>query len=263
MNDDFVGLVAELVGKAPIQWMDTATATLKKLPSTTSLEVASASMPATNNADLANLTREVLRVGTARMSWEALAWTLETTSKVHQRWRRDREIEFLWAGPSPPNQIPARRIDQVLYDLIAAAKHEIILVTFAAAKIERLARELLIASNRGVYVRLILEFEEASEGQLSFDAIKAFLPDMLEATEVYYWPVERRDRNAAGRPGKLHAKMAVIDGIALVSSANLTDDAFNRNLEIGAMIREPEFLLAAESHIASLIATGVLQRVTK
>lgn len=263
MNDDFVGLVGELVAKAPMQWVAKATAELKKLPSATSLEVANAAIPTTNNADLASLMHEVLSVGYSQMSWKALAWVLETTQKAHRRWLKEREIEFLWAGPSPASQIPARRIDQVLYDLIAKAKHEIVLVTFAAAKITRLAQELLNASNRGIHVRLVLEFEEASEGQLSFDAIKAFLPALLNAIEVFYWPVNRRERNAAGRPGKLHAKLAIIDDTALVSSANLTDDAFNRNLEIGAMIRDPDFLRAARSHIESLITAGVLQPIEK
>jgi phosphatidylserine/phosphatidylglycerophosphate/cardiolipin synthase-like enzyme len=35
--------------------------------------------------------------------------------------------------------------------------------------------------------------------------------------------------------GKLHAKAAVIDKQALLSSANLTDDAFLRNLELGVL----------------------------
>ena len=79
-------------------------------------------------------------------------------------------------------------------------------------------------------IRLILEFEQSSEGQLSYDAIKAFPPALTSAAEIYYWPVEKRERNQAGRPGKLHAKVAIVDDTALVSSANLTDDAFNRNL---------------------------------
>jgi hypothetical protein len=46
----------------------------------------------------------------------------------------------------------------------------------------------------------------------------------------------QRELNANGKPGKLHAKAALVDGQALISSANLTDDAFNRNLELGALL---------------------------
>jgi len=79
---------------------------------------------------------------------------------------RDQHVELLWTGPSPASQIPARRtrtIDQVLYDLIGSAKREILLVTFAAYKISRLTDGLVAAIGRGVAVRLILEFEEASK----------------------------------------------------------------------------------------------------
>jgi cardiolipin synthase len=167
-------------------------------------------------------------------------------------------IELLWSGPSPANQIPARRIDQTLYDLIANAKREILMVTFAAAKIERLTGELWKAAKAGVKIRLVLEFEEASEGQLSYDAMKAFPAALIQATQIYYWPVEKRERNLAGRPGKLHAKVAIVDDFALVSSANLTDDAFNRNLEVGFLVKNAEFLATAKSYFESLIAAGTL-----
>lgn len=45
-------------------------------------------------------------------------------------------------------------------------------------------------------------------------------------TRIYYWPLAQRERNQSGRPGKQHAKCAIVDDVALVGSANLTDDAF-------------------------------------
>jgi hypothetical protein len=57
--------------------------------------------------------------------------------------QQEQNIELLWTGPSPDSQIPARRIDQVLYDLIDSAKREILLVTFAAHKISRLTAGLV------------------------------------------------------------------------------------------------------------------------
>ena len=71
--------------------------------------------------------------------------------------------------------------------------------------------------------------------------------------------MEKRKRNQAGRPGKLHAKVAIVDDIVLVSSANLTDDAFNRNLEVGLLVKNAELLVRAKSYFDSLIATGALK----
>jgi phosphatidylserine/phosphatidylglycerophosphate/cardiolipin synthase-like enzyme len=105
---------------------------------------------------------------------------------------------------------------------------------------------------------LILEFEQSSEGQLSYDALKAFPSALVSAAEVYHWPVEKRERNQAGKPGKLHAKVAVIDNAVLVSSANLTDDAFNRNLELGVMMHNPSLRETIAQYLNALVETRYL-----
>lgn len=204
----------------------------------------------------------VVRLASGQMSWEALSWALDTGFKTYRRLKEEQDIELLWAGPSPSDHIPARRIDQTLYDLIAKAKREILLVTFAAAKIERLTAELRKAAQRGVRIRLILEFEQSSEGQLSFDALKAFPPELIASATVYHWPVDKRERNQAGRPGKLHAKVALVDDVVLISSANLTDDAFNRNLEVGVLMKAHDVLLNVRSYFQGLIVEGRLQKIS-
>jgi phosphatidylserine/phosphatidylglycerophosphate/cardiolipin synthase-like enzyme len=258
MSDDFPTVVEQLIRKAPPEWLTSACEALRSVPASTIAEVVLQRLPVTRNANLAYLMTSAVRLAAGQMSWEALSWTLQTTSVAYRRWQTDQHVELLWAGPSPADRIPARRIDQALYDLIDSAKREILLVTFAAAKIERLSSHLWKAAQRGVRIRLVLEFEQSSEGQLTFDALKAFPPALINACDVYHWPVERRERNLAGRPGKLHAKVAIVDDSALVSSANLTDDAFNRNLEIGVMVTSTEFLISTKAYIESLIAEGTL-----
>jgi cardiolipin synthase len=258
MEDDFTTAVENLIQKAPADWLFSACEALRSFPATATAEFVLQRLPTTNNADLSFLATKAVRQAYAMMSWEALSWTLQTTHATHIRWQADQHIELLWSGPSPANQIPARRIDQALYDLITNAKHEILLVTFAAAKIERLTGELLKAAQRGVRIRLILEFEQSSEGQLSYDALKAFPSALVSAAEVYHWPVEKRERNQAGKPGKLHAKVAVIDNAVLVSSANLTDDAFNRNLELGVMMHNPSLRETIAQYLNALVETRYL-----
>ena len=253
MSDDFTTAVESLIQKAPAGWLTSACEALRCLPATAKTEFVLQRIPATNNADVAFLMGEVVRLAASQMSWEALSWALITTFTTYHRWQAEQQIEFLWAGPSPSNQIPARRIDQALYDAIGNAKCEILLVTFAAAKIERLTGELLKAAARGVKIRLVLEFAQASEGQLSYDALKAFPTGFSSLVEVYQWPVEKRERNKAGKPGKLHAKVALIDDVALISSANLTDDAFNRNLEVGVMVRNAKFRETLRRYIDALV----------
>ena len=170
--------------------------------------------------------------------------------------------EIIWTGPAN-NRFPVRRIDQVLYDLISTARTRILLVTFAAHRVRHLCDHLTNAIQRGVKLTLIVESEEESEGQLTRDAIAAFRDVPLASASLYYWPVEKRERNSAGRPGKLHVKCAIVDDVALIGSANLTDDAFNRNMELGMLVREEATVVTIAEHFNELIRSGVLVEVPR
>lgn len=102
-----------------------------------------------------------------------------------------------------------------------------------------------------------------TDGQLTRDAIAAFRDVPLTSASLYYWPVAKRERNAAGRPGKLHVKCAIVDDVALIGSANLTDDAFNRNMELGMLVREETTVVTIAEHFNELIRSGVLVEVTQ
>jgi cardiolipin synthase A/B len=258
MPEAFLFAVGGLVRKAPKIWLDEVFKSLCYQAPTASPELVMQRSPPTTNADLAFLLAQVIRLGTGHMSWEAIGWAVKAAQATSHELQAQQQVELLWSGPSPASQIPIRRIDQVFYDLIALAKREILLVTFAAAKIGRLSDSLVSAAIRGVSIRLILEFEQTSEGQLSYDALNAFPAVLRKSARVYYWPAEKRGRNEAGRPGKLHAKVAVIDNAVILSSANLTDDAFNRNLEMGVCIRGFEVRNNLLRHFEALIEQGVV-----
>lgn len=182
---------------------------------------------------------------------------LEVAGEIVERQDRAHKAELIWTGPQASSHL--RRLEQVLYDLIQEAKSRILLVTFAAAHIKHLNLALLKAMERRVLVRLVLEFELTSEGQLSFDALRAFDARVQDSAEIYFWPSEYRERNALGRTGKLHAKCAVIDKSAVISSANLTDDAFSRNMELGVHINNHATAEEIWEHFEVLINRGVLR----
>lgn len=170
--------------------------------------------------------------------------------------------EVIWTGPAN-GRFPVRRIDQVLYDLVSKAKKRIVLVTFAAHRVRHLCDHLTQAVDRGVELTLIVESENESEGQLTRDAIVAFRNVPAAKTHLYYWPLAKRERNQAGRPGKLHMKCAIVDNVALIGSANLTDDAFNRNMELGMIVREQATVENLAEHFRELIRAKVLVLVRK
>lgn len=261
MEPDITAGIQRVIKHAPVAWLKEVCSALRSAPATAEPDFIKKRLPSTSNADLAFLLYEVIDKAVGSASWEALGFAIQTAYEIYQDAQASRKIEMLWSGPPPAGNLAARRIDQALYDLIDKAQKEILLVTFAAVKVARLAAELSRAARRGVKIRLVLEFAEASEGQLSFDALNAFPSDLVEASEVYYWPVEKRERNQAGKPGKLHAKLAVIDDVVLVSSANLTDDAFTRNLELGVMLTDSDVVRWARDHFDGLRHDSTLKRV--
>lgn len=253
------GDINNLIRRAHKHWLQTVCLALGRAPESIDAESLIADLPATNNSDVALCLANIIRQAEGVLPWKALGASIDVCTSVFSNWQQEQHIELLWTGPSPASRIPARRIDQVLYDLIGSAKREILLVTFAAHKIPRLTDGLVKALNRGVHVRLILEFEETSEGQLSMDALNAFPEVICQRAKIYYWPLDKRERNAYGKPGKLHAKVAVIDDQAVLSSANLTDDALNRNLELGTLFSSDEIIQRLREHFDSLCADGTLK----
>ncbi|MGF7181460.1 DISARM system phospholipase D-like protein DrmC [Tunturiibacter psychrotolerans] len=251
--------IVDLIRRAHHPWLQTVCLTMSKTDSSIGARSLIATLPATNNGDAAHCLASVIRLAENHMSWNSLSVLIEVSVSVLAQQQQEQFVELLWTGPSPSSEIPARRIDQVLYDLIDFAKREILLVTFAAHKITRLSDGLAKAIGRGVRVRLILEFEEASQGQLSMDALNAFPKIIRQGAQVYYWPLDKRERNAHGKPGKLHAKVAVIDDQAVLSSANLTDDAFNRNFELGSLFTGDQILHRLTGHFDGLCADGTLK----
>ena len=170
-------------------------------------------------------------------------------------------MELAWTGPDS-GVIGIHRTEQVLYDLVSMATRTLIIVSFAAHRVPRLLDEIQRAARRGISIRLILEFEESSDGQLSYDALSAF-GGLDKRVEVYQWPLVLRELNAAGRPGKLHMKCVVADGTrAFISSANLTEDALNRNMELGVLVGGGE-ALDLQRHFEALIQKHVLERVVR
>jgi cardiolipin synthase A/B len=251
--------IQDLIRRSHQQWLQTVCSTLDQASESMNAGALIAILPSTNNSDAAHCLARVIRLAEAVLSWKALGASIDLCSSMFSQWQQQQSVELLWSGPSPDSQIPARRIDQVFYDLISSAKREVLLVTFAAYKVHQLMDGLVKALNRGVHVRLILEFEESSQGQLTTDALNAFPEIVRQKSEIYYWPLDKRERNSSGRPGKLHAKVAVIDDHALISSANLTDDAFSRNLELGMLVSNDQFLTRIRGHFESLCADGTLK----
>jgi phosphatidylserine/phosphatidylglycerophosphate/cardiolipin synthase-like enzyme len=61
----------------------------------------------------------------------------------------------------------------------------------------------------------------------------------------------------------MHAKCVVVDkSVALVTSANFTAAAQQRNFELGLLVRDAELAVAVWEHFDALVRAGVLRPLT-
>jgi phosphatidylserine/phosphatidylglycerophosphate/cardiolipin synthase-like enzyme len=187
---------------------------------------------------------------------QAVAFALQAASQAAAAVAVEQGTEIAWTGPGT-EAVPLRRVDQVVYDMVATAKEEVLLVTYAAYRAQKALGALRDATDRGVQVKLVIELAEESGGKIAFDGLQVFR-GVVPRAHVFYWPLDRRKRNASGSYGAMHAKCLVADRArAFVSSANLTDYALEANMELGLVVeRGPASRLA--EHFDQLILRGEL-----
>lgn len=172
--------------------------------------------------------------------------------------RTARSVELVWSGPSVLGST-FRSTEPALLELISTARHDVYVVAFAAYRVPAVAAALQAALARGVRVVFVLETDHS--GKVSFSPLPFLQDGGARAAEVYYWPQNMRKRDARGRHGTLHAKFAVADRQRLlVSSANLTEFAFELNIELGVLLRGGSAPSEAAAHLDDLIRLRVLQR---
>jgi phosphatidylserine/phosphatidylglycerophosphate/cardiolipin synthase-like enzyme len=147
-------------------------------------------------------------------------------------------IELVWTGPSTA-LIPARHTEQVLCEMLRDAERRLTITSFGVFQVPRLVVELEQALARDVALRIILG-ERESYGDQEIARQRAHLGQVVaNNAALYEWAPERRPRDEKGRPGLMHAKAAVADSrIAFLTSANLTEAALERNMELGVCRRK-------------------------
>ena len=187
-----------------------------------------------------------------------VAAALRGAAYTNATMKREQTLELVWTGPSSGGTF--RRTDQALLQVIRAAKRDLLLVTFAAYKVPLLLSALRLALERGVTVRFVAESAESSGGKVAFDAATA-LHDLAERIEFYVWPLEKREKDAAGNFGSLHAKCALADEeLLLVSSANLTDHALALNMEMGLLVSNGQLISQVRRHFDQLVRDNIIKR---
>jgi phosphatidylserine/phosphatidylglycerophosphate/cardiolipin synthase-like enzyme len=168
--------------------------------------------------------------------------------------------ELVWSGPEVPG-VHARDTRRVFEELVDGARNSIWVSAYTfydgPKAFKRLAARMDAAP--AVQVTLLLNIQrKANETSAVAELVKRFA-DRFWKKE---WPGERRPSvfydprslAPAGGEGVLHAKALVVDdATAFITSANLTEAAFDRNLELGVLSRDRTLASGLARHFRILV----------
>lgn len=210
----------------------------------------------TTPAARAALDRLIAAWRQTEISGDVLAGVLVGAAFARQKAQRESSVELVWTGPTTPF-VATRRTEQVLLDLIHRAQSDIFLVSFVAYDVSSVVDELNAAASRGIDVSILLETSVSQGGSLSVDPV-ATMRRYVPTAALYVWT----DRPAPFTEGKVHAKVAVADGlIAFLTSANLTGHALEKNMEAGVVISGGPVPTGLSAHLRALVEMNVIRRV--
>jgi phosphatidylserine/phosphatidylglycerophosphate/cardiolipin synthase-like enzyme len=212
--------------------------------------------------DITEALIELDRLGIAGAA--GAAW-IRTAEEVAARVPR---ADLVWSGPDVPG-LHARDTRRVYEELLGSAERSIWACTYAffdgPRAFEVLARRM--DATPDLRVSLLLNIQRGRGDTTTADQVVRRFADHFWTKDwpgssrpsVYYDP---RSLELDGRVGVLHAKAVVADDEAVfVTSANLTEAALERNIEIGLIIRDRALAASVSSHFRVLIERGLLQPV--
>lgn len=186
-----------------------------------------------------------------------VAAAFRTASLVSERAKVNESIEMVWTGPSS-GLVPSRHTEQVLLQVIQEAQRKVFIVSFVAIGVGPVIDTLQRAIDRGVRVDILLESAKHYGGKVDVDSIEFFKKEIPSAN-IYSW--DGKLGFSDSYTGAVHAKCAVADErIAFITSANLTQAALERNMELGVLVRGGTVPKSLARHLEALIATGIIQR---
>lgn len=201
---------------------------------------------------------EVWHTQAPSLDSSSLATALLTAAYCEQQNQEQLSVEIVWTGPRV-SDIPLRRTDQVLLQLIQDAQQELLLISFAVYKVPEIAAALVAAINRGVKLRIVVETPDSDNAKIPFGIKTAFGTEIITRAQVFVWPHGKRPIDLEGRFGSLHIKCAIADSTHLfISSANLTEYALALNMEMGLLVHSQDLASQVTEHIDRLIYQGIL-----
>jgi phosphatidylserine/phosphatidylglycerophosphate/cardiolipin synthase-like enzyme len=191
----------------------------------------------------------------------AAAWIRTVDAAICRTPRPD----LVWSGPEVAG-LHARDTRRVFEELLGSAERSVWASTYAFFDGPRAFQVLAqrMDAKVDVSVTLLLNIQRKRGDTTAADQVVRRFADRFWSTDwpgssrpsVYYDP---RALEIDGPAGVLHAKAVVIDEeVVFVTSANLTEAALDRNIELGLLVRDGALAASVSTHFRTLIERGLL-----
>jgi phosphatidylserine/phosphatidylglycerophosphate/cardiolipin synthase-like enzyme len=201
---------------------------------------------------------------------KVIARTLQLVAQEREQAQRiaDR-VELVWSGPEGFGA-GTRDTSVVVRELFRNACDFVLVAGFAVAQGKHIFEAL--AERMEAHPKLVVQMflnvgRSLHDGRPDGEIVREFVAKFCS----HEWPWARRpivfyDPRALtlgpGPRASLHAKCVVVDELhALVTSANFTEAAQERNIEAGVLVRDPTFARSLRSQFEALVDRGALRPI--
>jgi phosphatidylserine/phosphatidylglycerophosphate/cardiolipin synthase-like enzyme len=200
-----------------------------------------------------------------------LVWVLERVMTARaQTPAAEDSISLVWTGPEVEGTTN-RDTRVVVHELFSTAKESVLIAGFAVYQGARLFEPLArrFDADPNLQARMILDIQRRYGDTTDAAAIVQEFAGRFWNQE---WPSRRRPEvfydprsvePSADRRASMHAKCIVADDTrCLVTSANLTEAAHERNYELGILIDSRVLAISIVEQFTTLVSAGHLLRLT-
>ena len=214
---------------------------------------------------------ELQRLSELSFTGEQLAVMIELIIEDRaRRSKQDGSIDLVTTGPDVAG-VTNRDTSVVVRELFARATKSVLVAGFAVYQGRHVFRALAdrMQERPGIEVRLFLDVQRGrGDTTVASSLVRRFAarfktdqwPSERPLPQVFFDP--RSVELKAEQHACLHAKCIVVDGEAVfVSSANFTEAAQERNIEVGLLVRSHPLAEQLTRHFDTLLAAGMLKPV--
>lgn len=194
-----------------------------------------------------------------------IAWSLRLLAHERRARRAARDdIDLVWTGPEE-GATASRDTQVVVQELFGSAERSLLIASYLNTNWDSvfgaLARRL--DDLPALHVRMVVNVKPADDARAVAETVSTFAASFRRhwpgrrLPEVFYDP--RTPHREQGHVVSMHAKCVVADGArVLITSANFTEAAQVRNIEVGVTLRDAVLAQTLTRQFENLVATGLL-----